>query len=51
MFVFLRIVIQAVDQFMKYIMIHRVQPSTQKGYLLVAHTAFSKGRKDRGFGE
>ena len=36
---------------MKYIMIHRVQPSTQKGYLLVAHTAFSKGRRDRGLSE
>lgn len=32
-----------------YIVVHRVQPSTQKGYLLVAHTAFSKGSKDRGF--
>ncbi|KAH9839825.1 glycoside hydrolase family 13 protein [Rhodofomes roseus] len=31
-----------------YIVMHRVQPSTQKGYLLVAHTAFSKGSKDRG---
>jgi glycogen debranching enzyme len=29
--------------------VHRVQPATQKGYLLVAHTAFSKGSKDRGF--
>lgn len=28
---------------------HRVQPTTQKGYLLVAHTAFHKGSKDRGF--
>jgi glycogen debranching enzyme len=28
---------------------HRVQPHTQKGYLLVAHTAFSKGSKDRGY--
>ena len=28
---------------------HRVQPVTQKGYLLVAHTAFQKGSKDRGF--
>ena len=27
---------------------HRVQPHTQKGYVLVAHTAFSKGSKDRG---
>ena len=25
-----------------------MQPATQKGYLLVAHTAFSKGSKDRG---
>jgi glycogen debranching enzyme len=32
-----------------YIVIHRVQPSTQKGYVLVAHTAFSKGSKDRGY--
>lgn len=32
-----------------YIVLHRVQPKTQKGYLLVAHTAFSKGSKDRGF--
>ncbi|KAJ6581356.1 glycoside hydrolase family 13 protein [Mycena capillaripes] len=32
-----------------YIVLHRVQPVTQKGYLLVAHTAFSKGSKDRGF--
>ncbi|KAF8074817.1 glycoside hydrolase family 13 protein [Lyophyllum atratum] len=31
-----------------YIVVHRVQPTTQKGYLLVAHTAFSKGSKDRG---
>jgi glycogen debranching enzyme len=28
---------------------HRVQPKTQNGYLLVAHTAFSKGSKERGF--
>ncbi|OCH93668.1 glycoside hydrolase family 13 protein [Obba rivulosa] len=32
-----------------YIVMHRVQPTTQKGYLLVAHTAFSKGSKDRGY--
>ncbi|KAF7796344.1 hypothetical protein EIP86_007521 [Pleurotus ostreatoroseus] len=32
-----------------YIVVHRVQPTTQKGYLLVAHTAFHKGSKDRGF--
>ncbi|KAJ7672627.1 glycoside hydrolase family 13 protein [Mycena rosella] len=32
-----------------YIVLHRVQPGTQKGYLLVAHTAFTKGSKDRGF--
>ncbi|KAJ7634145.1 glycoside hydrolase family 13 protein [Mycena polygramma] len=31
-----------------YIVLHRVQPVTQKGYLLVAHTAFFKGSKDRG---
>jgi hypothetical protein len=30
---------------------HRVQPSTGRGYLLVAHTAYppSRGSKDRGF--
>lgn len=32
-------------------MVHRVQPSTQRGYLLIAHTAFSKGQKDRGYSE
>lgn len=32
----------------KYIVLTRVQPSTRKGYLLIAHTAFSKGSKDRG---
>ncbi|KAK7030744.1 glycoside hydrolase family 13 protein [Favolaschia claudopus] len=32
-----------------YIVLHRVNPVSQKGYLLVAHTAFSKGSKDRGF--
>lgn len=32
----------------QYIVLHRVQPITQKGYLLVAHTAFSKGWKGRG---
>ncbi|KAF8159702.1 glycoside hydrolase family 13 protein [Crassisporium funariophilum] len=31
-----------------YIVLHRVQPNSQKGYLLVAHTAFSKGSKERG---
>lgn len=33
-----------------YLVIHRVQPGTQKGYLLVAHTAYphSLGSKDRG---
>lgn len=31
-----------------YIVLHRVNPTTQKGYLLVAHTAFNKGSKDRG---
>ncbi|KAG9123786.1 hypothetical protein FRC07_013965 [Ceratobasidium sp. 392] len=33
-----------------YIAIHRVQPKTQKGYFLVAHTAFghTKGSKARG---
>jgi glycogen debranching enzyme len=35
----------------QYIVIHRIQPSTQNGYIVVAHCAFgkSKGRKDRGF--
>ncbi|KAH9935947.1 glycoside hydrolase family 13 protein [Epithele typhae] len=32
-----------------YIVMHRVQPHTQKGYILVAHNAFQKGSKDRGF--
>ncbi|KAF8892098.1 glycoside hydrolase family 13 protein [Infundibulicybe gibba] len=32
-----------------YIVVHRVQPKTQKGYIVVAHTAFTKGSKDRGF--
>lgn len=46
------VVADAVDGLiLQYIVIHRVQPSTQKGYLLVAHTAFSKGSKDRGFSE
>ncbi|KIK99350.1 glycoside hydrolase family 13 protein [Paxillus rubicundulus Ve08.2h10] len=31
-----------------YIMVHRVHPKTQKGYLLVAHTAFTKRPKERG---
>ncbi|KAI0305846.1 glycoside hydrolase family 13 protein [Multifurca ochricompacta] len=33
-----------------YLAMHRVQPSTQKGYLLVAHTAYppSRGSKHRG---
>ncbi|KAF8202559.1 glycoside hydrolase family 13 protein [Pholiota molesta] len=31
-----------------YIVLHRVQPVTQRGYLLVAHTAFHKGSKARG---
>ncbi|TFY77346.1 hypothetical protein EWM64_g6668 [Hericium alpestre] len=33
-----------------YLVLHRVQPNSQKGYLLVAHTAFgyTKGSKDRG---
>ncbi|KAJ2927810.1 hypothetical protein H1R20_g9280, partial [Candolleomyces eurysporus] len=31
-----------------YIMLHRVQPQSLKGYLVVAHTAFHKGSKDRG---
>lgn len=38
-----------VHQENNYIVLHRVQPTTQKGYLLVAHTAFSKGSKDRGY--
>ncbi|KAF9045811.1 glycoside hydrolase family 13 protein [Hymenopellis radicata] len=32
-----------------YIVLSRVHPATQKGYLLVAHTAFQKDSKDRGF--
>ncbi|KIY52794.1 glycoside hydrolase family 13 protein [Fistulina hepatica ATCC 64428] len=32
-----------------YIIVHRVQPGTQKGYILIAHTAFHKGPKDRGW--
>ncbi|KAF5317624.1 hypothetical protein D9758_018222 [Tetrapyrgos nigripes] len=32
-----------------YIVLSRVQPNTQKGYVLVAHTAFQKGSKDRGY--
>ncbi|KAG1849422.1 glycoside hydrolase family 13 protein [Suillus subalutaceus] len=32
----------------KYILVQRMHPTTQKGYLLIAHTAFSKGSKDRG---
>ncbi|KAG2354956.1 amylo-alpha-1,6-glucosidase-domain-containing protein, partial [Suillus spraguei] len=31
-----------------YILVQRMHPTTQKGYLLIAHTAFSKGSKDRG---
>lgn len=31
-----------------YIVMHRVHPSTHKGYLLVAHTAFNKGVTGRG---
>ncbi|KAF9525972.1 glycoside hydrolase family 13 protein [Crepidotus variabilis] len=31
-----------------YIVLSRVQPTTQKGYVLVAHTAFHTGSKDRG---
>ncbi|GAW10005.1 glycoside hydrolase family 13 protein [Lentinula edodes] len=32
-----------------YIVLSRVQPGTQKGYLLVAHTGFAKNTKDRGY--
>ncbi|KAG6905818.1 hypothetical protein DXG01_000544 [Tephrocybe rancida] len=32
-----------------YIVVHRVQPNTQKGYMLVAHIAISKGSKDCGY--
>ncbi|KAH7885855.1 glycoside hydrolase family 13 protein [Phlebopus sp. FC_14] len=32
-----------------YIMIQRLHPGTQKGYLLVAHTAFDRRPKDRGW--
>ncbi|CCG80823.1 Glycogen debranching enzyme [Taphrina deformans PYCC 5710] len=31
----------------EYVTVHRVHPKTQKGYYLIAHTAFSKG-EDRG---
>ncbi|KAF8631846.1 hypothetical protein AX15_002119 [Amanita polypyramis BW_CC] len=34
-----------------YIVIHRMQPATQKGYLLVVHTAFKRGSRDRGYSE
>jgi glycogen debranching enzyme len=34
----------------KYILVQRMHPTTQKGYLLIAHTAFSKGSKERGIG-
>jgi glycogen debranching enzyme len=36
--------------FLQYLVMHRVHPGTQKGYLLVAHTAYpsSRGSKDRG---
>ncbi|KAF8636427.1 hypothetical protein AX17_003609 [Amanita inopinata Kibby_2008] len=37
-----------VHQENNYIVIHRVQPTTRKGYLLIAHTAFSRGSKGRG---
>lgn len=33
----------------KYIVLHRVQPLTQKGYILIAHTAFHKGDTARGY--
>jgi glycogen debranching enzyme len=36
---------------LQYIQVHRVQPESQKGYLLVVHTAFNKGSKDRGQSE
>src|SRR6266576_3458675 len=36
---------------LQYIVIHRVQPATQRGYLLVAHTAFKRGSRDRGHSE
>ncbi|KAG9312806.1 glycoside hydrolase family 13 protein [Chiua virens] len=32
-----------------YITIHRVHPQTQKGYLVVVHTAFTKRAKERGW--
>lgn len=38
-----------VHQENEYIILTRVQPSTRKGYLLIAHTAFKKGTKDRGY--
>lgn len=41
----------SLNKSVQYIVMHRVQPATQKGFLLVAHTAFSstKGSKDRGW--
>jgi glycogen debranching enzyme len=35
----------------QYIVLHRVQPSTGQGFLLVAHTAFHKGATGRGYSE
>lgn len=37
----------------QYIVMHRIQPVTQKGYIVVAHTAFpnTKMSKDRGWSE
>ena len=37
------------DISLQYIVIHRVEPKTQRGYVLVAHTAFQKGSKDAGY--
>jgi glycogen debranching enzyme len=37
--------------FKKYIISHRVHPSTLQGYLLVAHTAFHGDGSDRGHGK
>lgn len=48
MLIFLQSYVPNISLF-QYIVVHRVQPNTQKGYILVAHTAFSKGSKDRGF--
>jgi glycogen debranching enzyme len=46
-----RFIVMTISCSPQYIIIHRVHPRTQKGYLLVAHTAFTKGSKQRDRGE